>query len=317
MASSRIALAMMFSCILTGILAEQPSCTGNECLDVDRQDEFSVLQVNISQHTGLARKRAPNDQAWKDSMLREHNELRAKHGAPALTWCEPCAVDAKKAASNGYHSNHDDQGQNIFMAMPAKGPKAVVEAWYNEISQYNWGSSNQPGTGHFTQVVWCGTTQVGCAATSDGVNVVCNYKPGGNMLGDYKDNVPRVGGTCGSQQQPQSGSRNTGGSQQQPRSSSSNTGGSRPPQRQSQTSSNSAGSRQPRSSSNSGGSRQQQPQGSSNPFAAESDTAFHDLSCAERRRECEAKPGCRLDSCEDSSGGVAKKYSCVGSGNCR
>jgi pathogenesis-related protein 1 len=44
--------------------------------------------------------------------------------------------------------------------------------------------------GHYTQVVWRGTTHVGCASAgcpTDGMNAtvwVCNYRPAGNVIGE-------------------------------------------------------------------------------------------------------------------------------------
>ena len=58
---------------------------------------------------------------------------------------------------------------------------------------------NDPGfklnTGHFTALVWKETTDVGCArcAGKDGkwyeTYIVCNYKPPGNVQGQFADNV--------------------------------------------------------------------------------------------------------------------------------
>ena len=53
-----------------------------------------------------------------------------------------------------------------------------------------------PVSGHFSQVVWLSTRQVGVAqarSKSGRVYVVANYSPAGNFLGDYCDNVPPVG----------------------------------------------------------------------------------------------------------------------------
>ncbi|KAF8888246.1 CAP domain-containing protein [Infundibulicybe gibba] len=63
---------------------------------------------------------------------------------------------------------------------------------------------NNPGfssaTGHFTQVVWKGTTQVACAVANCGAGtifsqasgyVVCRYSPPGNVIGQFPQNVGR------------------------------------------------------------------------------------------------------------------------------
>lgn len=47
-------------------------------------------------------------------------------------------------------------------------------------------------SGHFTQMVWKGSEQLGCGSvtTSSGaLYVVCNYSPPGNYIGEFVANV--------------------------------------------------------------------------------------------------------------------------------
>ena len=47
-------------------------------------------------------------------------------------------------------------------------------------------------SGHFTQMVWKSSQKVGIgtATTKDGkMIIVANYKPPGNIIGEFKDNV--------------------------------------------------------------------------------------------------------------------------------
>ena len=49
-------------------------------------------------------------------------------------------------------------------------------------------------TGHFTQVVWKGSKELGIARASDNkgrIYVVANYAPAGNFIGDFAANVSR------------------------------------------------------------------------------------------------------------------------------
>ena len=62
----------------------------------------------------------------------------------------------------------------------------------SKIKQFKFGVETVAGgTGHFSQVVWAASTQLGVGlATNRGkVVVVCNYDPPGNYRGRYKENV--------------------------------------------------------------------------------------------------------------------------------
>ncbi|CAE7516461.1 Glipr2 [Symbiodinium natans] len=140
---------------------------------------------------------------WKKDVLAAHNDFRAEHGAEALTWSDECYLLAKKQAnacqerSCMYHGSLDGpsgrHGQNIYWcSMPGKDAQPMVEAWYQELIKpgYDFEKATfTPGTGHFTQVVWKGTTQVGMALSEDGRFCVANYFPAGNMMGAFKKNV--------------------------------------------------------------------------------------------------------------------------------
>merc|ERR1719337_1625 len=79
------------------------------------------------------------------------------------------------------------------MASPEPpSPVKAVEMWYSEIEFTKGGLTGGPsectGTcGHYTQVVWADSSTLGCGAA--GNVVVCQYGEGGNMLGQFSDNV--------------------------------------------------------------------------------------------------------------------------------
>ena len=65
---------------------------------------------------------------------------------------------------------------------------------YNEIKDYNFNRGGyQSGTGHFTQLVWKGSTRLGAAVVQRGniVVVVARYAPAGNFMGRFGENVFR------------------------------------------------------------------------------------------------------------------------------
>lgn len=70
----------------------------------------------------------------------------------------------------------------------------MTESWYNECQKYDYNNpSYQPGTGHFTQVVWKGSEEVGFArAPGSSMNFgVAMYHPPGNYVGEFGRHVFR------------------------------------------------------------------------------------------------------------------------------
>ncbi len=128
-----------------------------------------------------------------------HNRVRAKHCAGPLTWSTKLAAYAQKWADSleakGCAFGHSGGPYGENLAAGTEGvldPEATVAMWYDEIKQYKFpdgGFSMQ--TGHFTQVVWRGTKQVGCGhAQCKGNDIwVCEYDPPGNWDGEYRTNV--------------------------------------------------------------------------------------------------------------------------------
>jgi hypothetical protein len=78
-------------------------------------------------------------------------------------------------------------GQNLFEIRGRKAsPAQVVENWAEEAKNYEADSNRCRGVcGHFTQIVWRDTKQVGCAAAGNQRREVwvCNYYPPGNVEG--------------------------------------------------------------------------------------------------------------------------------------
>ncbi|KAH8419352.1 hypothetical protein KR222_006508, partial [Zaprionus bogoriensis] len=136
---------------------------------------------------------------FEQEVLDAHNFYRARHGAPPLELNDDMSDFASEWAqyllSHNLmkHREHNDYGENIYMASGGdlEGANAVA-SWYDEIGNYNWRHpSFQPSTGHFTQVIWKGSTQlgVGYARRGNTVFVVCNYDPPGNYINNFRENV--------------------------------------------------------------------------------------------------------------------------------
>ena len=134
--------------------------------------------------------------------LEAHNKYRRKHHVPPLTLnkdlCKIAQSYAERLlATNSFeHSSNKykgkEIGENLYMCSGkvATGEMATTD-WYNEIKMHNFRKDVQNGTGHFTQVVWKGTEEVGFGVANKGSTyfVVANYYPPGNFLGEFANNV--------------------------------------------------------------------------------------------------------------------------------
>jgi len=141
-----------------------------------------------------------------DQFLTYHNEKRAEVGVGPLQWSADLAREAQAwaehIAETGQFEHRPRQGENATqhgenLAAGFGGGYTVLSAaadWYDEKKLYPPGSPVTQGsyqqTGHYTQMVWRGTTLLG-AGTAIGksgqlrgwIIVVCNYDPAGNFLG--------------------------------------------------------------------------------------------------------------------------------------
>ncbi|KAI8084975.1 CAP domain-containing protein [Halteromyces radiatus] len=126
-----------------------------------------------------------------NSIVNTHNKFRKIHSAPALKWDKKLAQYAQNWSNKCvFQHSGGPYGENLAMGYGSLN--AAIQAWYDEGKSYNY---NNPGfsssTGHFTQVVWKGTTKIGCGlGKCNGRNILtCSYKAPGNMLGDFPNNV--------------------------------------------------------------------------------------------------------------------------------
>lgn len=91
---------------------------------------------------------------------------------------------------NLVHSHNNYNGVSIGENL-ARGynfeTAAGVTAWWDEINEYDYSNPGySEGTGHFTQLVWAATTDIGCGykdcGSGLGYYLVCNYLPIGNVI---------------------------------------------------------------------------------------------------------------------------------------
>jgi pathogenesis-related protein 1 len=143
--------------------------------------------------------RANDTPASMKPVVEAHNERRARHCAPPLSWSDELAkaaqawADSLAARGCAFEHSGSRYGENLAAGTESiLGPEAVVDMWYREVDDYDFGSGGfSMKSGHFTQLAWVGTSHLGCGAAScKGMRIwVCQYDPPGNVDGEYRANV--------------------------------------------------------------------------------------------------------------------------------
>ena len=140
---------------------------------------------------------------FEQQVLAAHNSERATLHLPPLAWDGTLAahalVWARHLAEIGalQHSAREarpDEGENLWMGTAeAYSPEEMVGGWLSEKGKFRNGifpdvsaSGNLQVVGHYTQMIWKDTTQIGCGAARSGDFdvLVCRYSPPGNLIGE-------------------------------------------------------------------------------------------------------------------------------------
>ena len=144
---------------------------------------------------------------FASDVLRAHNEIRAAVTAPAnypgtwaplppLAWSDAVAASAQTwanhlrdtASCNVALDESDGYGESIAGGTIGFKVTDVLARWAAEMNAYVYSPAYafDSTTGHYTQVVWRSTTELGCgwAQCATGYVVyVCRYHPAGNVIG--------------------------------------------------------------------------------------------------------------------------------------
>ena len=140
---------------------------------------------------------------FAQTLLIEHNRARDEAGVPRLRWSVKLAGDAQgwaqRLAQEGgmrhaSQSESDGAGENLWMGSAGYyGPEAMVGSFVEEKHNFLPGAfprvsrtGRWEDVGHYTQVVWRDTREVGCAVARNGRDdfLVCRYWPAGNWMGE-------------------------------------------------------------------------------------------------------------------------------------
>ena len=140
----------------------------------------------------------------REAMLAGHNQARSRLGLPPLVWSDSLAADARAYAEEMARTGrfehspqprgNPNQGENLWTGTRrAYAYSEMIGHWLAEGRYYrplpvpDSSATGQFGdVGHYTQIVWRPTRELGCAEASNRRDdyIVCRYLPAGNVLGE-------------------------------------------------------------------------------------------------------------------------------------
>ncbi|GIZ48197.1 hypothetical protein CKM354_001126700 [Cercospora kikuchii] len=134
----------------------------------------------------------------ESEILNSTNYYRSRHAARPVAWNSTLAHFAQGwAAGCIWGHSGGPYGENI--AAGFVNATLAVDAWAGEEVEYDYEKEGfSLATGHFTQLVWRDTTEVGCAIAQcqslvgtkvHGAYLVCEYNPAGNVGRAFEANV--------------------------------------------------------------------------------------------------------------------------------
>lgn len=142
--------------------------------------------------------------ALRRVMLTAHNHARAAAGVPSLAWspalAESAAAYAEEMAATARfeHARQPQgpgrEGENLWTGTrQAYRYDEMIGHWVAEKRHFVNGvtpafshTGRWRDVSHYTQIIWRGTTRVGCAMASNRRDdyLVCRYSPPGNVVGE-------------------------------------------------------------------------------------------------------------------------------------
>ncbi|BDI61121.1 CAP domain-containing protein [Qipengyuania nanhaisediminis] len=146
----------------------------------------------------LAEGQGKAESEWLDA----HNRERAQFGSAPLQWNADLADEARQWArqlareERLRHTSSEERnrtGENLWMGTAGRyAPSAMIDSFVDEKRHFRAGrfpqvsrTGNWADVGHYTQIVWSETREVGCASAR-GLRfdvLVCRYWPAGNIIG--------------------------------------------------------------------------------------------------------------------------------------
>lgn len=193
------------------------------------QHSFAPVPVSVAPSPAAPSSTAAAAPAgYASTAVSAHNTHRKYHSAGDIAWDDNLASIAQTTAQTckfahdvttgkGSVNNGNGYGQNIAAGSGSAIDDVINGQWYGgeAVAFQNlglYGNSNPVNDefdswGHFSQLIWNGSTTVGCytAQCDQGVTevsgfmnsfTVCNYAPAGNMMGSFDSNVFKPAGSA-------------------------------------------------------------------------------------------------------------------------
>ncbi|XP_053316456.1 cysteine-rich venom protein TEL1-like [Spea bombifrons] len=209
-----------YEAILLGWPSEQANVNNQDtlCTETDgRPVTIPLENIKKMENVPLSSLSTSNPNV-RSMIIDTHNSLRKIVNPPArnmlkMVWNDEAATMADNYAKmclpnhsepNLRKSTNFNGGENVFRSNFKASWDDVIKSFYSEVVDFEYGKgAKSPGVkiGHYTQLTWATSNQVGCAINYSSNNnlpygFVCHYNPPGNNVSSmgypYKS-----GPTCG------------------------------------------------------------------------------------------------------------------------
>lgn len=193
----RVCLLLSFALLSSACWAEAPSWTTNALAYTPTSPEqaASISSQTTSPASAVVEHITQLDRA---TVLAAHNPYRSELQLTPLVWSNELAKSAQEwvdhlAATNQFMHSNTEFGENLWRGTAhAYSPQQMIDAWGSEKNQFVYGIfphvTKGGMVGHYTQLIWKVTYQVGCGIAKSGNKeyLACHYDPAGN----YEDEAP-------------------------------------------------------------------------------------------------------------------------------
>jgi len=161
---------------------------------------LAIAGLGLASHSVGAQGRL---NGFASRLLAAHNLERDRIAAPRLRWSSALAQDAAfwaaELARKGRfeHASGEQRrgmGENLWTGTAGRySAEAMIGGFVAERDKFRAGTfpqvsrtGNWADVGHYTQLIWPRTQEVGCAVAKGAVNdvLVCRYFPAGNIVGE-------------------------------------------------------------------------------------------------------------------------------------